>query len=264
MEMEITTKIGCSNNCKYCCQDKLLNVYEGKTMLSFEDFVKCIDKIPEKVIISFSGFVEPFLNPECSKMIVYAFLKGHKIKLFTSLMGMSMQDLMLIKKIPFKNLTIHIPENHNLTNIKVTEEYKKKLKLIEEFNNVDYVVLDGDVSKELNLDSINVRKVKSITRGESPEKNKGKLFCSNELKHNVLLPNGDVVLCCMDYGLQHKLGNLLKDNYEDLFLGEEMIKVTGGLLNEDSEILCRYCVSAKKKTFFNKLINKVRRKRRGE
>jgi len=25
---------------------------------------------------------------------------------------------------------------------------------------------------------------------------------------NVLLPNGDVVLCCMDYGLDHILGNL--------------------------------------------------------
>jgi hypothetical protein len=34
---------------------------------------------------------------------------------------------------------------------------------------------------------------------------------------NVLLPNGDVVLCCMDYSIKHKLGNLLVDDYYDLF-----------------------------------------------
>jgi len=32
----------------------------------------------------------------------------------------------------------------------------------------------------------------------------------------VLLPNGDVSLCCMDYGLDHIIGNLHKQTYEDV------------------------------------------------
>jgi len=40
--------------------------------------------------------------------------------------------------------------------------------------------------------------------------------CDEELYHNVLLPNGDVVLCCMDYNLDHVLGNLFKREYNDI------------------------------------------------
>ena len=32
--------------------------------------------------------------------------------------------------------------------------------------------------------------------------------CVEKLYHNVLLPNGDVSLCCMDYNLDEILGNL--------------------------------------------------------
>ncbi|MER9007171.1 SPASM domain-containing protein [Mesorhizobium sp. M0862] len=36
---------------------------------------------------------------------------------------------------------------------------------------------------------------------------------------NVLLPNGDVTLCCTDFERRHVLGNLLRDEYADLFEG---------------------------------------------
>jgi hypothetical protein len=42
---------------------------------------------------------------------------------------------------------------------------------------------------------------------------------------NVLLPNGDVVLCCMDYSLKHIIGNLLTGDYESLFRSEEMLRI---------------------------------------
>ena len=44
---------------------------------------------------------------------------------------------------------------------------------------------------------------------------KGKLVCGNgeigngEGWNSNILPNGTVVLCCMDYGREHILGNLL-------------------------------------------------------
>ena len=31
-----------------------------------------------------------------------------------------------------------------------------------------------------------------------------------------MLPNGDVSLCCMDYGLEEITGNLLKQEYNDV------------------------------------------------
>jgi hypothetical protein len=40
--------------------------------------------------------------------------------------------------------------------------------------------------------------------------------CIEDLYHNVVLPNGDVSLCCMDYGLKHILGNIYEQEYEDI------------------------------------------------
>lgn len=51
---------------------------------------------------------------------------------------------------------------------------------------------------------------------------------SPEFKQNVCLPNGDVYLCCMDYGLDHKLGNSLNTNFNDL-------------QRKQSYELCRFC-----------------------
>jgi hypothetical protein len=61
------------------------------------------------------------------------------------------------------------------------------------------------------------------------------------MRQNVLLPNGDVTLCCMDYGLQHLLGNLVSGDYDALLRSDEFLRVRKGLKDESEEILCRYC-----------------------
>ena len=61
--IEITTKIGCPVQCKYCPQDKLIANYKSdKTMMDFKDFRRWIDKVPTHVRVDFSGMCEPFLN----------------------------------------------------------------------------------------------------------------------------------------------------------------------------------------------------------
>jgi hypothetical protein len=40
--------------------------------------------------------------------------------------------------------------------------------------------------------------------------------CIEDLYHNILLPNGDVSLCCMDYNLEEILGNLYTQEYDDI------------------------------------------------
>ena len=43
--------------------------------------------------------------------------------------------------------------------------------------------------------------------------------------HNVLLPNGDVVICCMDYSVKHKIGNLIEGDYFSLFSSRGMAEL---------------------------------------
>jgi radical SAM protein with 4Fe4S-binding SPASM domain len=64
------------------------------------------------------------------------------------------------------------------------------------------------------------------------------------IKINVLLPNGDVQLCCMDYGLEHKIGNLLTMSYNDLFTSDEYRRIESGLEDDSIDILCRTCKEA--------------------
>ena len=66
------------------------------------------------------------------------------------------------------------------------------------------------------------------------------------LNHNILLPDGSVVLCCMDYGLTHILGNLLCDSYENVLSSKEMMYVRHKLtINDNQEFICRKCHSAR-------------------
>jgi radical SAM protein with 4Fe4S-binding SPASM domain len=66
---------------------------------------------------------------------------------------------------------------------------------------------------------------------------------NKEYQANVLLPNGDVMLCCMDYSLKHNLGNLLTSSYDEVINGNEVKKVAA--LNKkigySDEVLCRSC-----------------------
>lgn len=66
------------------------------------------------------------------------------------------------------------------------------------------------------------------------------------LNHNVLLPDGTVVLCCNDFGMKHVLGNLLKEDYDSIISSEQMRLVKRGMnLDESLSILCRKCMFAK-------------------
>ncbi len=127
--LEITTVIGCKNMCSYCPQEKLLNAYKDDVrVMSFETFKKCVDKVPIDSEIHFTGMAEPFLNPDCVKMIEYAFRKGHEIFLSTTLVGL--KDIPLLEKITFKTFLVHLPSEDS--NIKVDENYLKTLKDLSE------------------------------------------------------------------------------------------------------------------------------------
>ncbi|VVB99045.1 Uncharacterised protein [uncultured archaeon] len=253
--LEITTKIGCKNNCSYCPQSIIIKAYKGKEKeLSFENFVRAISTVPADVGICFSGFCEPFLNKECSKMIVYADQKGHKIDLFTTLVGVSEEDLEKIHGIKFSQFKIHLPSAKGLENIPVDEKYISLLKKTIEYkiNRLCFVYHDemrheleplvkGQVVYKMNTISRagNLGKVK-----ESPHKN---LFCTqnrNHLHQNILLPNGDVYFCFMDYRLRHKIGNLFEQDYGSLFRSEEFLRVKNDLDSGGKNIICNFCERA--------------------
>jgi sulfatase maturation enzyme AslB (radical SAM superfamily) len=273
--IEITTRIGCRISCAYCPQEKFIKKYTEKSNnleMSFEVYKACVDKIPAFVDIVFAGMCEPFLNPQCSRMILYAHQKQHAISVDTTLVGMNILDVEVLKKIPYKIFCVHLPSNEGLEKIEIDKKYITVLeKVANSFINISFHFHGKDVHPELKpLIKGNIFPSYTCTRAGNieikdnplPARKNGIIRCGRNQRWNVLLPNGDVILCSSDYQMLHKLGNLLSGDYGALFKSKEFKRVKGGLNKEEEDILCRYCDAYmyKYEGLFFRLIKRLRRK----
>lgn len=254
--LEISTVVGCPMLCNYCPQKEHVENYigRGRKIMSFRDFKECIDSVPGYVDICFAGMAEPFVNQAAKAMILYASTK-HTVSVYTTCYGMTIEDVELICNVNFNHFCIHLPDADGIMKLKVTPEYLEVLreaikiprrtftvigKLHPEVEKITGPVADGSkslISRAGNLKDFFTKKLI------------GKIQCSmapDKINHNVLVPNGDVLLCCMDYGHKHVIGNLLEHSYDELFETEEYKKVIAGLENDDSDILCRSCEIAER------------------
>jgi radical SAM protein with 4Fe4S-binding SPASM domain len=252
--IEITTRIGCKNDCAYCPQELLATVYSKRSrefLMSFAAFTEFLEKIPADVDIHFSGMCEPWLNPECSRMVRQAHAAGHKLRIYTSIVGMNESDVETLTSISFSAFVVHLPSSQGYERITVNDGYLATLRRLERSGVVTswlchsthvhpliVPVIGGKISYfPLITRAGNVQ----VEKRKMPVKRTGPIRCERNLRQNVLLPNGDVLLCCMDYGMKHILGNLRERDYESLFTGKEFLLVQSGLQDPSLDTLCRKC-----------------------
>ena len=267
--MEFTTSIdvknGCVVDCVFCPQRTLQNVYKGERFLSLDNFKIAVNKMPKDIRVTFAGFTEPWLNPKTTEMLMYAHDNGHPVSVFTTGIGMSLDDIERIKHVPFAGnpnggFVLHLPDQERKAKHPITDRY---IKVIERFGEVHSQIQNftlmcmGTVHESVrhvfpeaptyqmwsragNLLGESIMKpellnrkdeYKSVYHGEQPMT----CGCLEKLYHNIMLPNGDVSLCCMDYGLEHILGNLVEQEYD------EVIPEDNTCFN-----LCRFCENAKR------------------
>ena len=248
--MEFTTSVpkkGCVVDCVYCPQRILEKSYvDEERYLTLDNFKRAVDKLPQNVRVTFAGFTEPWLNKDCTDMVLYAQERGHPIAVFTTGIGMKVDDVYRIKNVPYDlgpngRFVLHLPDNERRAKHPITKNY---IEVLEAFKHVHheiqgfYTMAMGTVHDEvkhlfpeavvpafwsragnlvgeamlkpelLNLQS----EYKSIYHGEEPRT----CGCDEHLYHNIMLPNGDVSLCCMDYNLKFIIGNLFEQSYGDI------------------------------------------------
>jgi hypothetical protein len=265
--MEFTTSIdtqnGCVVDCVFCPQRTLQKSYKGERFMTLDNFKKAVDKLPQEVRVTFAGFTEPWLNRDCTDMVLYAHETGHPISIFTTGIGMSINDIERIKHIPFAGnpngcFTLHLPDQERKAKHPITKRYIELIehlgKIQHEIHNfttmcmgavhedVKHVFSDAPVydmwSRAGNLVGEMIMKPELLERKEEWKMaNHGEkqmtCGCLEKMYHNVMLPNGDVSLCCMDYGLKHILGNLYEEDYEEIIPQ-----------NNQCFELCRLCENA--------------------
>jgi hypothetical protein len=179
------------------------------------------------------------------------------VAIFTTLYGMSVEDSVLLTRelLPrheaqIENVCLHLPDdNMNMRGYKGSDAYRAVLKNFLDlpqsgFPRKKYKIMTMDKSGHVHRDlrdlvpdlgkweghsragSLGEAQIEK-TGAAPPPHNAFALTCASTpfYDHNVVLPNGDVVLCCMDYGLSHVLGNLLESDYYELFASPELNRV---------------------------------------
>jgi len=271
--VEFTTKIGCSNRCEFCPQDTLIHAYKkrlshvysgldpqpGNMLLDLETFNKFLGRVPKNFIINFAGYSDPWLAPDCTAMVLAAHARAYKIRALTTLVGMDPADIRILTGIPFELFSLHVADETPTTRIPMDETMINTLRAIKKYGifQLEFHHHTGNPHPEFvkMFGSFEIRKVSIVDRagnlaqeGKKPKTERfgGSIRCgfnpqSTELTCNIILPNGDVVLCCEDYSLKHVLGNLHSNDLLSLYNIEPYQTIKRGLDDETVDLLCRSC-----------------------
>jgi len=279
--LEITTNVGCPVRCSFCPQSTLVKKYKNnlaesyksKRVMTHEDFVMFLSSVPKDVRIDFSGMSEPFAAPDCIKMIEHAVAEGYSVVLYTTLYGATVNDVERIYSMNLPHVEIHLPDDEGNFKAPINEAYIRTLRSF--YGHASYdprriasmsMSRTGRISPQISAavtggtyswnpitragNLFNDNEVFNSSQ-ESKKRLSGSIYChaTPSLVHNVLLPNGDVCLCCMDYGLEAILGNLSNSAYSEIMKSETQKEILRKQeIDDGNDILCRYCDCARQKT----------------
>ena len=239
--MEVTTAKVCPVNCAPVCPQVAFRLVYGQAsfQLSLENFKKAISTIPSSVTISFSGFCEPFVNPHAIDMMEYAAQKGHTLRLFTTLLGASRETVDRVAAINPNVVCIHTPDDQGVAHLPDTPKFNDVLvygmrKLpVTSFSRMSDAIQFVSNERAGNCDNAPQRRVH------------GPFHC-DKLDHPefVMLPDCDLVLCCMDWRMKHQIGNLLRQTWAEVIESPEYRRVIANSWWFGGDTLCRGCLFA--------------------
>lgn len=261
--LEVSTRIGCKVNCIYCPQkivvDRYLETSSKPTInMSTATFMDCLRTVPKEVDITFSGFSEPFLNPDATEMILYSHDRGHRLRVYTTLVGLDLGLYEKIRSISFEEFAIHLPDMERTSNIPITNDYLDLLETIASDPpiGIRFCILgrslDPRIDRILSDKGFCVVLIQITDRGGNltvddlvvtkPHLRKGRTACTRRLRCNMLLPDGRVYSCSNDFGLKYEYGNLKENDYRALFTSPNFRMIERSHSDPNIESNCRHCI----------------------
>jgi len=269
-DLEITTQIGCPLMCTFCPQDKLRQAYKDpEKKMSLEIFTTVLNKLPKDVKIIFAGYTEPWANSLCNDFVEFALQQGFSIDIYTTLYNINpaqcdrLISMLARYNSQIKQFWVHLPDtNGNMVGFRYDADFEYALDQITKLKNINYMTMDSQ-SKinpiiktniipanwylHTRANNLTIENIKDQPVNLAPNYEFIVECTRNKDYHsNILLPNGDVILCCMDYGLKHKLGNLLDQSYDEILNSTEIQKLNklNNQLGFSEETLCKSCNDA--------------------
>lgn len=237
--LAITTTKNCSVNCyPFCPQMKFRQIYgDREDFLSYEDFQLVLSHVPKNLMLGFEGFCEPFLNRRTMDMIELAKRDGHPIQLYSTLVGFRLEDVKRLRQANLDWFCLHLPDDQGVAHIPMTENYKEVLA---------EVLSTVTINDYARMDKAFVSNFRAGNCDDAPPHHVyGPFYCLKLIRPQLLmLPNCDAVLCCMDWGMKHVLGNLKEQTFDEIIHGPIYRKIAMERWKMDGSSLCRSCVQA--------------------
>ena len=273
--LEITTAIGCPLACGCCPQGLLCSCYpQGASReMTLDDFKKILSTVPKDVRIDFSGMAEPWTALETTSMFRHALGQGYLVSAYTTLVGMSDEDVRFLianmDRFGLENpFCLHLADDEGaMSGFRPSVEYHdrvaevisamravarsrrrgvKELQLMTMSSSGRVHESIADLLPEPLLPFVPTSRAGTLREDRAARiRHHYAVQCRDTALYdrNVVVPNGDVFVCCMDYGLTVPLGNLLTGTYESLRESDRL----SGLLESnrcagfDETTICKSC-----------------------
>ena len=285
--LEIALTQICPHVCTTCPQKVLINSYkrDGYNELSFknnlgymnfEEYKEILKKVPTHVWIDWSATVDPSHHPLVADFVEHTY-KTHKYQRFYStLAGLSIDSINRITKIPFINVTIHLPDNQGMLKQDVNEEYIGKIDLfttlykangicfgkihpkLEHFKN-KFIINEQSTTTPSDLISRAGSVVESSLIKLKPVIRNGPVICSSVINKrgpikyslNWLDVDFNLIMCCCIWNRspEYTFGNLKTQSYESCFESDEYKEIIRKSQSGDKSLACYKCELSQEHTW---------------
>ena len=270
--IEITNK--CNLTCSFCSKDK-----REKKEMTVDEFKTVLDKVSdytESIYLHIKG--EPLLHSRLEGILNVCDQYNVKVCITTNGILLKNKKSVLLKhNIKQINVSLHSENNmkdyfDNVFN--TCDELSKKITIIYRIwvinklstNIVDkiishYKLSTNIVDKIYNDKNINVadniyldKDIEFTWPNDSNDEFDSIGTCYGTRSHIAILSNGDITPCCLDSEGMIKLGNIFKDNIDDVLNSNLYKEIKEGFQN--NKIVHPLCRKCNYRLRFNKINNK--------
>lgn len=209
--IELTLVGHCEVRCTKHCPWEVFQCRYGNPdeMMTMDTLKKILANIPKGSFIKFAGFSEPLTNQDCIDMMQYAIDMGFKVKLFTTLYGLKEEDIEKLCNLKLYDVCLHVPDPNGVVKHPGYPWYNDAVMRIVQSQPRVYFSIMNDMFVTCHRED--------FIRGKKSKRWILPRFCYKWIIPTpIIMPNGDTYFCCMDFGLNYYMGNILSEDYWSL------------------------------------------------
>lgn len=250
MHLEFTLTAACALGCPYCPQGAYTRAYRsrpGPRTMTVDNYKRMLANVGDTTRnIDFSGYTEPLHNPHWHELFRHTLDQGYRVTLFSTLAGASCDDLDRLSRLEISHIYVHLLDHSSQPDrlaffIERCREHDRDMLFI-------YFDEDGQKIAAAFKHQVHCERWTAHSRAGLVEIGRrylpGAVNCCEQRDFcSVVLPNGDVHVCCMDFALQHRIGNLLVSPLSEIHYSDAALTFRETMASRRDGI-CNHCIYA--------------------